>query len=108
MSYLIVVIRNEQGVSMSSIDGELIVVLLTSEGQFITQQPVRVTVADAIFANLPPGRYTVIARHPSLDPTEARQEIDLSNNMMLGVKYIYAEAERQLLRIELIERQLDV
>lgn len=101
------VIRNEQGVSMSSVDGELIIVLLTSDGQLITQQPVRVTVADAIFANLPLGRYTVIARHPSLNPTEARQEIGLSDNVMLGVKYIYLEAERQLLRTEVIERSLN-
>lgn len=93
---------------MSSVDGELIVVLLTSDGQLITQQPVRVTVADAIFANLPPGRYTVIARHPALSPTEARQDIVLSDCMMLGIKYIYAEAERQLLRTEVIERPLDV
>ncbi len=102
------VIRNEQGVSMSSVEGELIVVLLTSEGQLITQQPVRVTVADAIFANLPPGRHTVIARHPALSPTESRQDIVLSDRVMLGIKYIYAEAERRLLRIEVIERPLDV
>lgn len=57
---------------MSSVDGELIVVLLTSEGQVVDQQPVRLTVADAIFSDLPAGRYTVIARHPSLNPTEAR------------------------------------
>lgn len=93
---------------MSSIDGELIVVLLTSEGQVVDQQPVRLTVADAIFANLPAGRYTVIARHPSLNPTEARQDIGLSDNVMLGVKYFYAEAERQLLRTEILERRLDV
>lgn len=108
MSYLVVVIRNDQGASMSSVDGELIVVLLTSEGQVVDQQPVRLTVADAIFSNLPPGRYTVIARHPSLNPTEARQDITLSDNVMLGVRYFYTEASRQLLRTEILERRLDV
>ncbi len=92
---------------MSSVDGELIVVLLTSEGQVVDQQPVRLTVADAIFANLPTGHYTVIARHPSLNPTEARQDIVLPDNVMLGVKYFYTEANRQLLRTELLERRLD-
>lgn len=93
---------------MSSVDGELIVILLTSDGQVIDQQPVRLTVADAIFSNLPTGRYTVIARHPSLNPTEARQDVVLSDNVMLGIEYFYAEANRQLLRTEILERRLDV
>jgi hypothetical protein len=93
---------------MSSVDGELIVVLLALEGQVVDQQPVRLTVADAIFSNLPAGRYTVIARHPSLNPTEARLDIALSDKVMLGVKYFYVEADRQLLRTELLERRLDV
>jgi hypothetical protein len=108
MSYVVAVIRNERGVSMSSVDGELIIVLLASEGQVLAQQPVRLGTADAIFANLPAGRYTLLARHPSLSPTEARQDITLSENIMLGVKYFYSEAERQLLNIEILERRLDV
>jgi hypothetical protein len=108
MSDIIVAIRNEQGASMSSVDGALVVVLLASEGQVVDQQPVRMTVADVIFSRLPPGRYTVIARHPSLNPTEARQDVLLPEKLMLGVKYFYVEGERQLLRIELIERRLDV
>ena len=58
MSDIIVVVRNHQGISMASVDGDLIVVLLASEGQV--------------------------------------------------VKYFYKENERQLLRIELLERRLDV
>jgi hypothetical protein len=108
LSDIIVVIRNQQGASMSSVDGELVIVLLTSEGQVIAQQPVRLTVADAIFSNLPAGRYTVIARHASLNPTEAREDVVLSDNVMLGIKYFYAEADRQLLRIEKLERRLNV
>lgn len=108
MSYIIAVIRNDQGVSMPSVDGELMLILLTSDGQIVDQQPVSMTAADAIFANLPAGRYTVIARHPSLTPTEARQDLVLQENVMLGVKYFYVEDERQLLRVELIERRLDV
>lgn len=93
---------------MSSISGQPIVVLLPSDGQVIDQQPVRITVADAIFSNLPAGRYTVIARHPSLNPTEARQDILLADNTMLGIKYFYTEVERQLLKTEILERRLDV
>ncbi len=79
---------------MASVDGELVVVLLASDGRIIDQQPVRFTVADAIFLDLPAGNYTVIARHPSLNPTEARQDVNLPANAMLGVKYFYTESER--------------
>jgi hypothetical protein len=105
---IIVVIRNQQGAGMSSIDGELILILLTSEGAFVDQQPVMLRSAIAIFANLAPGRYTVIARHPSLFPTEATEEILLQSNRMVGVKFIYSEAQRQLIRIEIQEENLDV
>lgn len=93
---------------MASVDGELVTVLLTADGRVVDQQPVRFTVADAIFLDLPPGNYTVIARHPSLSPIEARQDVNLPANAMLGVKYFYTEAERQLLRIELDLRNLNV
>jgi hypothetical protein len=72
LSDVIVVIRNERGVGMASVDGELVTVLLTSHGSIVKQQSVNFAVADAIFLDLPAANYTVIARHPSLSPTEAR------------------------------------
>ncbi len=93
---------------MSSIDGELVVVLLATGGIVIDQQPVMMRSGVAIFGNLPAGSYAVLARHTSLKPTEARQDVVLQSNVMLGVKFIYAEAERQLLNIELQEERLDV
>ncbi len=93
---------------MASIDGELATVLITANGRVQFQQPVRFTVADAIFLDLLPGKYTVIVRHPSLNPTEARQDISLPEKFMAGVKYFYDEAERQLLRVELDMRSLNV
>lgn len=107
MSDIVAVIRNEQGVGMSSIDGELIVFLLATGGVVIDQQPVMMRSGIAIFGDLPSGSYTVLARHASLDPTEARQDIVLQTNVMLGVKFIYAESERRLLRVELQEERLD-
>jgi hypothetical protein len=108
MSYIIVVIRNDSGVSMASVEGELIVVLLASDGQFLGQQPVRLRVADAIFAGLSPGNYTVVVRHPFLQPTEVRQDVVLEDQQMIGVKYCYAETSRQLQSVEILERFLDV
>jgi hypothetical protein len=107
LSDIIAVIRNQQGAGMSSIEGNPVIVLLTSEGITIDQQPVMLRSAVAIFANLPPGFYTVIARHPLLSPTEARQDIVLQHQQMIGVKFIYAEPDRQLVRIELQEESLD-
>jgi hypothetical protein len=107
LSYIITVIRNDRGVSMSSVEGELIIVLLAADGQVLAQQPVRLMVADAIFAGLPAGNYTIIVRHSFLQPTEARQDIVLKKNTMLGLKYIYAESTRTLESVEIIERRLD-
>jgi hypothetical protein len=107
LSDIIVVIRNEQGAGMSSIEGDPVIVLLTSEGIAIDQQPVMLRSAVAIFANLPAGFYTVIARHPLLSPTEARQDIVLQRQQMSGIKFIYAEPDRQLVRIELQEESLN-
>ncbi|MGA7934153.1 MAG: hypothetical protein WCA35_11445 [Kovacikia sp.] len=108
MADIIAVIRNQQGAGISSVDGELVIVLLASGGIVLDQQPVMLRSAIAIFANLPPGKYTVLARHPSLSPTEARQDVLLQNNVMLGVKFIYSELERQLIKVEVQEERLDV
>jgi hypothetical protein len=85
LSDIIAVVRNERGVGMASVDGELVTVLLTFGGRVVAQQSVRFPVADAIFLDLPAGNYTVIARHPSLNPTEARQDVTLLEKVMLGV-----------------------
>jgi len=106
VSDIIVLIRNERGIGMASVDGEPVIILLSTSGRIIDQQSVRLRVADAIFLDLPPGNYTVIARHPALQPIEARQDVTIPNKAMLGVKYFYIEAERQLLRVELDLRNL--
>lgn len=93
---------------MASVDGELVTVLLISHGNIVKQQSVNFAVADAIFLDLPPDNYTVIARHPSLNPTEARQDVILTGSTMLGVKFFYTEAARLLLRVELDARRLNV
>ncbi|MGV0028364.1 hypothetical protein [Phormidesmis priestleyi] len=108
MADIIVVIRNGQGAGMSSIDGELVIVLLASEGSVLDQQPVMLRSAIAIFADLPFGEYTVLVRHRSLAPTEARQDIEIQSNVMVGVKFIYSESNRQLIRVEVREESLNV
>ncbi|MBW4518126.1 MAG: hypothetical protein KME16_00120 [Scytolyngbya sp. HA4215-MV1] len=85
---------------MSSIHGELIVILLTHDGRFQAQRPVTLQTAAAVFQEIPPGRYTIIARHPDLSPTEARCDAVLSEKTIFGVRFNYNEPERQLSTIE--------
>jgi hypothetical protein len=107
LSDIIAVIRNQQGVGMSSVDGELVIVLLTSQGNIIDQQPAMLRSGIAIFTNLPSGSYTVLARHASLTPTEARQDVVLQRQEMIGVKFIYSEPDRQLITIEIQKESLN-
>ncbi|NJP10000.1 MAG: hypothetical protein HC866_11395 [Leptolyngbyaceae cyanobacterium RU_5_1] len=100
MAEIYVAIRNQDRIAMSSVSGELILVLVTSDGRFMAQQPASLRNAMATFFDLPAGKYSVIARHPSLQPTESRKDLELSINAIIGVRFIYNEPERQLLNIE--------
>ncbi len=75
-------------------------VLLTCDGFVQFQQPVTLREAVAMFFNLAAGDYTIIARHPDLNPTEVRQDVKLGEQAFYGVRFIYNEPQRRLLRIE--------
>lgn len=107
MSDIYVVIRNQTGTAMSSIEGESLIVLLAIEEIVYRQASISLRVAAAFFLNLPRGLYSVIVRHPVLNPAEARQEVDLPEHAAFGVRFIYDEPIRQLLGIETEMRLLD-
>ncbi|MBW4583099.1 MAG: hypothetical protein KME42_26320 [Tildeniella nuda ZEHNDER 1965/U140] len=88
MAEIYVAIWNQNEVAMSSVDGDLIVVLVTNDGRFQAQQSVTVRQATAFFRNLEAGDYTIIARHTSLMPTEARYDVGL------GVEAAFAPFHR--------------
>ncbi len=100
MSDIYVMVRNEADKAMTSIEGKPVIALVKRDKLIYDEQPVSLRFADAHFYNLPLNRYTVIARHPALNPPEAMQEVDLSARELLQVRYVYLEPERQLLRIE--------
>jgi hypothetical protein len=100
MADIYVVIRNQAGVAMSSVNGELMIVLITRDGQFQSQRPVTLQTAVAVFRQIPAGSYSIIVRHPDLMPTEARYDVTLSDKSLFGIRFTYNEPERQLLRIE--------
>jgi hypothetical protein len=95
MADIYVSVRNQDGIAMSSINGEPLVVLITRDGLFQDQQSVAFRTAVAIFQELPAGRYTVIARHPNTMPTEARHDVELSEKTIFGIRFIYNELPRR-------------
>ena len=101
MAEIYVAIRNQDRVAMPSVNGEFVVVLVTRTGQFVDQLPASMRGAMANFQGLPAGQYTVIARHPDLAPTEARQDLDIAENVIVGLRFTYNEPERRLLNTEM-------
>jgi hypothetical protein len=89
MAEIYVAIRNQDGVAMPSVNGELVIILVTKDRRFQAQKPVALQDAMALFFNLPTGAYTVIARHSGLNPTEVRQDVDLSDLDIFGVRFVY-------------------
>ncbi|NJP12616.1 MAG: hypothetical protein HC866_26745 [Leptolyngbyaceae cyanobacterium RU_5_1] len=85
---------------MSSINGESIIVLVTRDGRFQDQRSLTLRTGVAVFRAIPPGGYTIIARHPDLTPTEARYDAELTEKTILGIRFTYNEPERQLSTIE--------
>ncbi|MGA7934465.1 MAG: hypothetical protein WCA35_13035 [Kovacikia sp.] len=72
---LYVVIRNQDDVAMSSIEGELLTILLLQDGVLLHTQPVDLFLAEVLFFNLPVGRYQVVAIHPSVNPVQVQQPV---------------------------------
>ena len=101
MSDIFVTIRNQNANTMTSVDGVIFVAILKQDGTIIQQKSVNWRYADAQFANLESGQYTVIAFHQSVNPPEAQQNVTLLEDELLEVRFIYLEPERQLLRIQL-------
>lgn len=107
MSDIYVVIRNQSDTAMSSVEGELLVVMLTTEGIVYRQTTASLRVAAAFFRDIPRGQYAILVRHPALNPTEARYDVNLPDRAVFGVRFVYDEPNRQLLRIETEMRSLD-
>jgi hypothetical protein len=106
VSDIYVVIRNQLETAMSSVDGEFLVVMLTVEGIVYRQTNASLRVAAALFQNIAAGSYSILIRHRSLIPTEARCDLVLPEQAIFGVRFIYDEPNRRLLGIETEVRSL--
>ena len=99
MSDIFISIRNQDDRAMTSVGGVAFLAILRQDGTAIARQTVSLRYAMAQFANLPPGNYTAIAFHESVNPQEASQEVTLVADELLQVTFTYLEPERQLLRV---------
>jgi len=99
MSDIFISIRNQNDNAMTSVDGVAFIAILRQDGTTLDRQTVELRYADAQFANIPPGEYTAVAYHESVNPPEASQDVTIGADELLQVKFIYLEPERQLLRI---------
>ncbi|BAU14487.1 hypothetical protein LEP3755_50340 [Leptolyngbya sp. NIES-3755] len=101
MADIYVAIRSQNRVAMPSIDGEFVIVLVTRAGQLVDQLPASMRGAMANFRDLPGGQFTVIVQHSGLNPTEARQDLEIPGNAIVGLRFNYNEPERRLLGIDM-------
>jgi hypothetical protein len=108
MSDIFITIRNQDGYAMASYQGTLFVAIAQQDGTAIGEKPVNWRWADAQFPDLPPGEYTAIAFHESVNPPEASQDVTLGANELLEVRFIYLEPEQQLLDIRIRTFPLDL
>jgi len=108
MSDIFITIRNQNDNAMTSVGGVPFVAILRQDGSILAQKPVGLRYADTQFPSLPPGEYTAVAFHDSVNPPEASQDITLSADELLEVRFIYLEPERQLLRIRVIHLPFDM
>ncbi len=84
---------------MTSIEGHVFVAILKKDGTEVDRQSVSLRYAMAQFVSVPPGDYTAVAFHESVNPPEASQDITLVTDELLQVTFTYLEPERQLLNI---------
>ncbi|MCY7274546.1 MAG: hypothetical protein LH702_12630 [Phormidesmis sp. CAN_BIN44] len=105
---LYVVARNQDDVAMSSVEGELLTIALLQDEILLHTQPADLFLAEVLFFNLPVGRYQVMAVHEAVNPAQAQQTVQInSQTVVIGVRFIYSEPERQLLRAEVREFRVD-
>ena len=100
MSDIFVMIRNQNNVAMTSVDGIAFITLLTQEGRVVAEETVALMEADAGFDDLAAGQYTVIVRHEGVEPRSATWDVTIGNeDQVIILTFVYLEPERVLLRI---------
>ncbi|MEG3874817.1 MULTISPECIES: hypothetical protein [unclassified Microcoleus] len=100
MSDIFVMVRNQNNMAMTSVDGIAFITLLNRDGRVLAEETVALMEADAGFDDLAAGQYTVIVRHERVEPRSATWDVTISNeDQVIILTFVYLEPERVLLRI---------
>jgi hypothetical protein len=101
MSDIFVLVRDQDNVALTSIDGIPFVALLQQDGNILAEETVDLIYADAGFDDLPIGNYTVVLHHERVEPSDVLQDIDIQTvDEVILLTFIYLEPEQILLNIQ--------
>jgi hypothetical protein len=101
MADIFVMVRNQENIALTSIGGIGFVTLLEKDGQVMATESVDLIYADAGFDDLPLGQYTVLVRHPEVEPVNASYLVTLNaENEVTFLRFVYLEPERVLLGVQ--------
>lgn len=99
MSDIFVMLRNQDNIALTSIDGIAFVTLLQQDGRIIAQEIVELIYADAGFDDLPLGTYTVIVEHERTEPRQVTCEVSIATeDEVIFLTFMYLEPERVFLK----------
>ena len=100
MSDIFVMVRNQNNIAMTSVDGIAFITLLNRDGRILAEETVALMEADAGFDDLAAGQYTVIVRHELVEPRSAMWDVTIGNqDQVIILTFVYLEPERVLLRV---------
>ncbi|GAB4380870.1 MAG: hypothetical protein Kow00121_38060 [Elainellaceae cyanobacterium] len=100
MSDIFVMIREQENVALTSINGIPFVALLRQNQQTLAKETVDLIYADAGFDDLPLGQYTVVVWHECVEPQEATYDVSIdTHDDVILLTFIYLEPEQILLQI---------
>ncbi len=100
MSDIFVMVRNQNNIAMTSVDGIAFITLLNRDGRILAEETVALMEADAGFDDLAAGQYTVIVRHERVEPRSAMWDVTIGNqDEVIILTFVYLEPERVLLRV---------
>ena len=100
MSDIFVMVRNQNNIAMTSVDGIAFITLLNRDKRILAEETVALMEADAGFDDLAAGQYTVIVRHELVEPRSAMWDVTIGNeDQVIILTFVYLEPERVLLRI---------
>lgn len=108
MSDIFVMIRNQDNIVLTSIDGIAFSTLLWRDNRLLAEEKVELIYADAGFDDLPVGEYIVAVIHEGVEPQEVTYDVEIaSEDDVIMLTFFYLEPERVLMGVRSsIEKRL--